>query len=173
MGHRNVRFPKASSETHDALVGRLARDHALLLDVLRQAWPQAFNQVRDPEIVVVRLEHPVVVGSRPARSGDGWDGHRRGRWVVGFIDLAVGVRLRRPVTVIGTAPLVTTVLDIQELFFVEVKSGRVRPGELLRQINFYRAHGKDGYWIVVGPDGRHADLLRSQDVAFVRMMAPQ
>ena len=158
MGYRNVLFPKAPSATHDAFVAHLAEDHGLLLDVLRQAWPQAFDGVRDPRIAVLRIEHPVVVGR------GGCNGRDDGGWVAGFIDLAIAVevtRLRNPA------------VRYQETFYVEVKSGQIVLGDLLRQINFYRAHGKDGYWVVVGPDDRYADLLESQGVAFVRMVLPK
>lgn len=161
MGYRKVLFPKTSSATHDAFVAHLARDRSLLLDVLRQAWPQAFDGVGDPRIATLRIEHPVVVGR------NGRDGRRSSGWVAGFIDLVVVVEVTRQH---GSA------VRYQEVFCVEVKSGQIAFGDLMRQINFYRAHQrarrKDGYWVVVGPDDRYADLLKSQDVAFVRMMPP-
>ena len=157
MGYRNVLFPRASSATHDAFVAHLARDHSLLLDVLRQAWPQAFDGVGDPRIAALRIEYPVVVGR------NGRDGRGNGGWVAGFIDLVIIVEVTR---------LHGPTIRYQETFYVEVKSGRIALGDLLRQINFYRVHGKEGYWVVVGPDDRYADLLEGQGVAFVRMMSP-
>ncbi len=158
MGYRNVLFPKAPSATHDAFVAHLAGDHGLLLDVLRRAWPQAFDGVGNPRIAALRIEYPVVVGR------NGHDGRGNGGWVAGFIDLAIAVEVTR---------LRSSAIRYQETFYVEVKSGQIALGDLLRQINFYRVHGKDGYWVVVGPDDRYADLLESQDVAFVRMVLPE
>jgi len=165
---RNVMFKKASSATHDALMARLAGDPILLLDILRRAWPQAFLGAKDPKVTALYVERPIVVGGRSLHAS-----RRKGGWVAGFIDLAVRVCVNRPVTVIGATEPITTVQEIQEAFYIEVKSGKIRFGELMRQINLYRAYGEEGYWVVIGPDDRYAELLRDQDVAFVRMMVPQ
>lgn len=162
-----VMFKKASSATHDAMVGRLANSHALLLDVLRRAWPQAFNGVGRARVVDLRVEYPIVVGRPGGPNGSS------GQWVAGFIDLAIVVSMDRPVIILGMPEHSLTVQEIQEVFYIEVKSGRIQLGDLMRQINFYRAHGRDGYWIVISPDDRYKGLLRSQDVAFVRMMVPE
>ncbi len=157
MGYRSVLFPKVSSVVHDAFVTGLARDHDLLLNVLRRAWPQVFDGVGDPRIAALRIEYPVVVG-RNGRDGCGDSG-----WVAGFIDLAIAVEVTRRHG---------STVRYQETFYVEVKSGQIALGDLMRQINFYRVHRKNGYWVVVGPDDRYADLLKGQGVAFVRMVSP-
>ncbi len=162
-----------SSAKHDALVACLASDHALLLDVLRRAWPQVFNGAKDTRIATLYIEHPIFANERLNVSISASNTSRgKGGWVVGFVDLAVGVRMTRSATVIGSTTPIPSV-EIQEIFFLEAKSGQIRLGELLRQINLYRAYGRDGYWVVVGPDDRYAELLRSQDIAFIRMMVPQ
>lgn len=157
---RDVLFKKIASAGHDTMVVRLERDRSLLLDVLRRGWPQAFNGLTNASITRLRIEHPIVIGGRARNNG--------GKWVAGFIDLAVMVCMRRPETHSDSSAR-----EVREVFYVEVKSGQICLGELLRQINFYREYGCDGYWVVVGPDDRYADVLRGQDIAFVRMMAPQ
>lgn len=167
QARQDLMFKKASSATHDALVARLAGNPALLLDVLRRAWPQVFNGAKDSRITALHVERPIVVGGRLNAS------RGKGGWVAGFVDLAVGAHLIRSVTVIGATAPITTVQKVQEVFYVEVKSGKIHLGELMRQINLYRAYGNNGYWVVVGPDDRYTDLLWGQDIAFVRMMVPQ
>lgn len=156
----DVLFKKTSSAAHDTMVACLERDRSLLLDVLQRAWPQAFNGLSEASITRLRIEHPIVIGGRARNDG--------GKWVAGFIDLAVIVCMRCP-----GARSDSSIREVEEVFYVEVKSGQIYLGELLRQINFYREYGRDGYWVVVGPDDRYADVLKSQDIAFVRMMASQ
>ena len=158
-------FTKASSQTHDAMVARLAANDDLLLRILRQAYPHVFAGAQQCKITDVKLEFPVVLNTDAATSYRGW--------VAGFIDLATKVRVFIPSMMIGALPGTRAVMrNVVETFFIEVKSGQIDLGDLLRQVNFYRRH-KGGYWLVVSPDNRYAEVLARQDIAFVRMMVPK
>ena len=57
---------------------------------------------------------------------------------------------------------------VQREFFFEVKSSIPSIGELMRQINLYRLHKPQGYFIVVSPDESAKEVLRSQHIHFVK-----
>jgi hypothetical protein len=54
---------------------------------------------------------------------------------------------------------------------VEVKSKIPVVGDLIRQINFYRKY-IGAQWLVVSPDDRFVDLLKSQGIKFFKYKNP-
>ena len=69
-----------------------------------------------------------------------------GSYIIGFVDLAVNGYL-----------------------YFEVKPSIPSLGELIRQIQMYRAYSKTGEkYFVVSPDDRFRKMLESQDIGFVK-----
>ncbi len=117
------------------------------LEVLRKTW-----------------EHPVTTGrvDNP--------------YVVGFIDLQV-------FTIHGHQLKVNATLDYEgvfrdepeweeysetELWNFEVKPTIPSLGELIRQIAFYRQYVESPHWVVVSPDTRFQEPLKSQGILLVK-----
>jgi len=93
------------------------------------------------------------------------------RYNIGFIDAVITINNIK--TVCGKhcnfytrAYNFSTFPDFADLMEinVEVKSQITSVSELIRQINFYRSHVRNGLWVVMSPTAKFVKVLKSQDI---------
>ena len=88
---------------------------------------------------------------------------KSGTYVVGFIDLVI--QYDADSLTLNEYDYSYTPCRSRFIICVEVKSSIPSAGELIRQIQLYRQYQK-GTYVVVSPDARYADVLRSQGIEF-------
>lgn len=85
--------------------------------------------------------------------------------LIGFIDLRIDIAANLDKTKVK-----------HYTFFIEVKTEIPSLGELIRQMNTYRAYTAKEYfekkYLVVSPDDRHVDILNEQGYLFYKYKAP-
>jgi hypothetical protein len=99
----------------------------------------------------------------------------RNGFTVGFADMEVVVRFSSDLSfscseepTLRTLPRIEWSVEInQEHVIFEAKTSIGSVGEVIRQIRLYQQH-QPGHYVLVSPDDRFADLLRSQDIQFVK-----
>lgn len=150
MGQRSPLFVPASSETHDRMVARFARDPGFTLEVMRRVWPEQLAGLGKPAVAATEMEVPVW----------GYNGY-----ILGYVDVALSV----------TALGVLDAAVVKRHFYLECKSGRWTPGEVLRQVQCYQhwlPAQKRGVWTVVSPHRAHLEVLEQAGIAFWHMEIP-
>ena len=126
-----------------------------------------------------RLKIDLAVSELPARNpldleGTAWEiPVMSGKYIVGFIDLEIKCQYDKIDTfnsdecIPGTHRCVVKWETFRTSIsaFVEVKTSIPSLGELIRQIRMYQEYQK-GTYVVVSPDARFANALRSQGIEF-------
>lgn len=144
--------PDRKNPTHDEIQ----------LEVMRNIWTYIPDRsypngnVISPETwdIYIKLEKPVIDRN----------------FTIGFIDIYLTLRSKEKVEIKDRYGPSFRDHDGWEIG-IEVKTKIDSIGDLLRQINFYRTYGTCS-WIVVSPDDRFADVLRSQSIHFFKYRNP-
>jgi hypothetical protein len=166
-------------------VGPEEAKHLRILDADIQNWRSHADRDKERECrdrrdayllsLAQNLPHPGPVPSRPPCKilSRKWEYPIMDRtYVVGFVDFCVGIG-RPSVWLDGVeqarafAPSWKISTDRVNLLF-EVKTEIRSLGELMRQINLYRAYEDHGQFFVVSPDDRFTSTLESQNIGFVK-----
>ena len=102
-----------------------------------------------------------VVWEKPVMSG---------KYIVGFIDLAIVYSLEGQRAKPAWDTSEPEIIRFNRLICVEVKSSIPSASELIRQIQMYQEY-QSGTYVVVSPDARCADVLKSQGIEFYHYRA--
>lgn len=86
----------------------------------------------------------------------------KSEFIVGFIDLHIKLTSKQKHSHPGYGG---TEMHIEVEFAIEVKTRIPSVGELIRQINFYRAY-TSCTWLVVSTDNTFSEIIRSQGIHF-------
>jgi len=106
-------------------------------------------QRRPPRVLSTIWEHPVMSG----------------KYIVGFVDMLIEYATDELVFSGKDFSWYTAMSSHNTTICVEVKSSIPSLGELIRQIRMYQQY-QNGIYVVVSPDARYADALRSQGIEF-------
>ncbi len=91
----------------------------------------------------------------------------RNDYLVGFIDMKVICNVPE-LGYSGNYSPKWDVYDHRHSLFFEAKTSIKSIGEVIRQIQTYKTYCKQGKYIIVSPDDRYAELLKEQNIGFLK-----